>query len=274
MFWPISQSREWVIGLRTNLGFGIGYGDSEELPFFNNFFAGGLIRGGGQLRGYEENSLGPRSTPGARYLTDYGISLARDEEGNILRNIDGTAQIDNSVGYRTEALIDQFGNIVLDANGNPQVRLAVQDFYLDDDYDSFGGNILTTATLELLFPLPFVPNRTSAVIYNFFSQNYSIRKNLLLRLSLILKGEIVHQRLIWIKPNLILEIDNELIDYNDDAETLILELFNPRLPRNHGGQDGHFRFWGKYYDNKKNYLSTSHSMPLNFNLTFKLELNL
>ena len=116
--------------------------------------------------------------------------------------------------------------------------------------------------------IPFVPNRTSAVIYNFFSQNYSIRKNLLLRLSLILKGEIVHQRLIWIKPNLILEIDNELIDYNDDAETLILELFNPRLPRNHGGQDGHFRFWGKYYDNKKNYLSTSHSMPLNFNLNF------
>ena len=103
--------------------------------------------------------MGPRSTPGARYLTDYGISLARDEEGNILRKIDGTAQIDNSVGYRTEALIDQFGNIVLDANGNPQVRLAVQDFYLDDDYDSFGGNILTTASLELLFPLPFIPNR-------------------------------------------------------------------------------------------------------------------
>ncbi|MED5411163.1 MAG: outer membrane protein assembly factor BamA [Pseudomonadota bacterium] len=159
IFWPISQSREWVIGLRTNLGFGIGYGDSDELPFFNNFFAGGLIRGGGQLRGYEENSLGPRSTPGARYLTDYGISLARDEEGNIIRNIDGSAQVDNTVGYQTEALIDEFGNIVLDANGDPQVRLAVQDFYLDDDYDSFGGNILTTASLELLFPLPFIPNR-------------------------------------------------------------------------------------------------------------------
>ena len=58
IYWPITQSREWVIGLRANLGYGIGYGESDELPFFNNFFAGGLIRGGGQLRGYEENSLG------------------------------------------------------------------------------------------------------------------------------------------------------------------------------------------------------------------------
>jgi outer membrane protein insertion porin family len=167
MFWPISQNREWVVGLRMNIGYGIGYGDSDELPFFNNFFAGGLIRGGGQLRGYEENSLGPRSTAGARYLTQNGISLARDEQGNILRNIDGTAQISNEFGYQTQPLVDSSGNIVLDENGNPEVVLAVQSFFLDDDYDSFGGNILTTASLELLFPLPFVPD-TSRVRSAFF----------------------------------------------------------------------------------------------------------
>ena len=158
MFWPLTDSRNWVIALSTNLGYGIGYGESKELPFFNNFFAGGLIRGGGSLRGYEENSLGPSSTAGARYLTETGISLARDENGNIIRNLDGTAKINNDFGYQTQTLVDEFGLPILDSDGNEQVQLAIQNFYLDRDYDSFGGNILATASLELLFPLPFVPN--------------------------------------------------------------------------------------------------------------------
>ena len=158
MFWPLTDSRNWVIALSTNLGYGIGYGESKELPFFNNFFAGGLIRGGGSLRGYEENSLGPSSTAGARYLTETGISLARDENGNIIRNIDGTAKINNDFGYQTQTLVDEVGLPILDSDGNEQVQLAIQNFYLDRDYDSFGGNILATASLELLFPLPFVPN--------------------------------------------------------------------------------------------------------------------
>ena len=158
MFWPLTDSRNWVIALSTNLGYGIGYGESKELPFFNNFFAGGLIRGGGSLRGYEENSLGPSSTAGARYLTETGISLARDENGNIIRNLDGTAKINNDFGYQTQTLVDESGLPILDSEGNEQVQLAIQNFYLDRDYDSFGGNILATASLELLFPLPFVPN--------------------------------------------------------------------------------------------------------------------
>ena len=158
MFWPLTDSRNWVIALSTNLGYGIGYGESKELPFFNNFFAGGLIRGGGSLRGYEENSLGPSSTAGARYLTETGISLARDENGNIIRNLDGTAKINNDFGYQTQTLVDEVGLPILDSDGNEQVQLAIQNFYLDRDYDSFGGNILATASLELLFPLPFVPN--------------------------------------------------------------------------------------------------------------------
>ena len=158
MFWPLTDSRNWVIALSTNLGYGVGYGESKELPFFNNFFAGGLIRGGGSLRGYEENSLGPSSTAGARYLTETGISLARDENGNIIRNLDGTAKINNDFGYQTQTLVDESGLPILDSDGNEQVQLAIQNFYLDRDYDSFGGNILATASLELLFPLPFVPN--------------------------------------------------------------------------------------------------------------------
>ncbi|NKB32036.1 MAG: outer membrane protein assembly factor BamA [Pseudomonadales bacterium] len=185
IFWPISQNREWVIGLRTNLGIGVGYGDSDELPFFNNFFAGGLIRGGGQLRGYEENSLGPRSTPGAAYLTESGISLLKDENGDIIINPDGTALISNEVGYETQAYRDELGNLILGPDGDPQVQLAVQNFFLDEDFDSFGGNILTTASLELLFPLPFVPDRNqvrSAFFIdagNVFSTSCTERQSLL-----------------------------------------------------------------------------------------------
>lgn len=184
-YWPITQTRDWVVGLRANLGYGIGYGDTEELPFFNNFFAGGLSAAG-IVRGFEENSLGPQSTPGARYLTERGITLQRDENGEIIRNVDGSAAGFNlDFGYLTEPVLDDSGNPVLDANGNPEVQLAVQNFFLDEDFDSFGGNILATATLELLFPLPFVDDRSrvrSAFFIdagNVFSSHCTERQELL-----------------------------------------------------------------------------------------------
>lgn len=44
--------------LRSNLAYGDGYADMDELPFYERYFAGGLRT----VRGYESNSLGPRST--------------------------------------------------------------------------------------------------------------------------------------------------------------------------------------------------------------------
>lgn len=185
MYWPLDGQQTWVVGLRTNLGYGIGYGDTEELPFFNNYFAGGL-NSQGVLRGFEENSLGPQSTPGARYLTEFGLTLARDENGEILRNEDGSAaSFNRDVGYQTEPLFDANGQPVLDADGNQQVALAVQNFFLDEDFDSFGGNILATATLELLFPIPFVDdsNRVRSAFFidagNVFSSHCTERQTLL-----------------------------------------------------------------------------------------------
>ncbi|MDG1026280.1 MAG: outer membrane protein assembly factor BamA [Gammaproteobacteria bacterium] len=185
MYWPLDGQQTWVVGLRTNLGYGIGYGDTEELPFFNNYFAGGL-NSQGVLRGFEENSLGPQSTPGARYLTEFGLTLERDENGEILRNEDGSAVgFNRDVGYQTEPLFDANGQPVLDANGNQQVALAVQNFFLDEDFDSFGGNILATATLELLFPIPFVDdsNRVRTAFFidagNVFSSHCTERQTLL-----------------------------------------------------------------------------------------------
>ena len=156
IYWPLSRDQRWVVGLRTNLGYGIGYGDTEEMPFFNNYFAGGL-NSNGIVRGFEENSLGPQSTPGARYLAAYGLTLQRDENGEILRREDGSAVgLNRDIGYETTPLLDDNGRPVLDSEGNQEISLAVQSFYLDEDYDSFGGNILATTTLELLFPIPFI----------------------------------------------------------------------------------------------------------------------
>lgn len=185
MYWPLTNQRDFVIGLRTNIGYGLGYGDTEELPFFNHFFAGGLISGGGRVRGYDENSLGPRSTAGARYLTQRGVTLQRDENGEIIRREDGSALLSGDFAYQTQPLLDENGDPVLDSNGDPQVALAVQNFFLDEDFDSFGGNILTTATLELLFPLPFVPDnsRVRSAFFidagNVFSTNCTERQTLL-----------------------------------------------------------------------------------------------
>ena len=184
-YWPISQDREWVLALRTSLGYGIGYGGSRELPFFNNYFAGGLSSAG-SVRGFEENSLGPQSTPGARYLTIRGTGLRRDENGDIIILQDGSAQgVNSEFGYQTTPLVDAEGNPLLDADGNPEIGLAVENFFLDKDFDSFGGNILATASLELLFPIPFAEQsgRVRSAFFidagNVFSSNCTERQTLL-----------------------------------------------------------------------------------------------
>lgn len=47
----------WTLRSQGEVGFGDGYGDDRVLPFFENYFAGGI----GSVRGYESRSLGPRS---------------------------------------------------------------------------------------------------------------------------------------------------------------------------------------------------------------------
>lgn len=148
----------WVFHLRTNFGYGDGYGDTEDLPFFQNYFAGGLAYNG-VVRGFEENSLGPRSTPPVQYRTDF-TDLARDENGVIRVNEAGVAAgFDGGRGYLTVPVFDQDGQPVLDENGIQQVQLATETFDIYGDRNNFGGNLLTTASFELLFPMPFVQDR-------------------------------------------------------------------------------------------------------------------
>ena len=54
-YFPITDG--WILNLETELGFGDSYGGASELPFFKNFFSGGF----NSVRGFKNNSLGPRA---------------------------------------------------------------------------------------------------------------------------------------------------------------------------------------------------------------------
>lgn len=56
IYFPLSQS--WIIHGRGLIGYGNGYANTGELPFFKNFYAGGID----SVRGYEDNTLGPKDT--------------------------------------------------------------------------------------------------------------------------------------------------------------------------------------------------------------------
>jgi len=47
-----------VAKLTGNVGYGGGYGGYKRLPFFKNFYMGGMS----SVRGYEANSIGPRDS--------------------------------------------------------------------------------------------------------------------------------------------------------------------------------------------------------------------
>lgn len=57
---PINEAHSWILNFYANLGYGNGYGSTHGLPFFMNYYAGGLATG--LVRGYETNTLGPKDS--------------------------------------------------------------------------------------------------------------------------------------------------------------------------------------------------------------------
>jgi outer membrane protein insertion porin family len=117
----VPLTRRFTFSLRADLGYGDGIGDTDALPFFENFFAGGPR----SVRGWEENTLGPRET-----------TLDQDPVGGNVK-INGSIELfapppiggafENSL--RLGAFFD-FGNVWTTANANDLV--APEGFSLGD----------------------------------------------------------------------------------------------------------------------------------------------
>ncbi len=138
LFYPISQ--RWIAHFRTELGYGDGYGDTSELPFYEHFFAGGF----GSVRGYESNTLGPRSTPASQYIVDQPVTEI-DEDGR-------PTEVGGPNG-------NQFGYVASPIEINGETKL-ISETTNNRRPEPFGGNVLIEGSAELLFPLPFIKDQS------------------------------------------------------------------------------------------------------------------
>ena len=115
MYFPLAD--RWTVRVRSEVGYGDGYGDTEALPFYEHFFAGGF----GSVRGFESNSLGPRSTPPVVDINGNPIPqsfFSGDQDpfgGNLL--VEGSIElifplpfIENTTQFRPVLFVDA-GNV-------------------------------------------------------------------------------------------------------------------------------------------------------------------
>ena len=123
---PLTQ--DLVFGFQGELGYLDAYGDTKETPFFQNFYAGGPR----SLRGFESNTLGPRSTDAPCYEFNYAEGICPN-----LIDIDGDGELDTPY-YNPYA------------NQTSRYRDA-----------PIGGNIKIEGSLQLIFRLPFIEDQRS-----------------------------------------------------------------------------------------------------------------
>lgn len=146
-------SPAWIFHLEGTFGYGDGYGGTEQLPFFRNFYAGGQ----GSIRGFERNTLGPRSTDGSAYI-EQPTELLRDANGDVVVDAFGNAPfnpLSTERAYALEQALDANGNPLIDATGQPVFvnELDVQSLGFFTRPQPFGGNVQLTGTAEIIFPL-------------------------------------------------------------------------------------------------------------------------
>ncbi len=129
VFKPLND--KYTLRFRGRFGFGAGYGGTDELPFFENFYAGGF----GSVRGYKRNTLGPRGTPARAY--QYAVMP------------------DGQLAYvaRTSASGDE---------------TLVEGISYDGNDDPVGGNVVIDGSVELIVPTPFVKDQSSMQTSVFF----------------------------------------------------------------------------------------------------------
>ena len=77
VYLPLTDSQNWILRTRTEIGYGDGYGDRTVMPFYEHYYSGGF----GSVRGFRANSLGPQET---RRVTSTDRSELDPFGGNLL----------------------------------------------------------------------------------------------------------------------------------------------------------------------------------------------
>ena len=163
IFKPLTRSL--TLRLHTRLGYAGAYGDLDHLPFFEHYYAGGF----GSVRGFERNTLGPRSSPIRTEVTSStiwddlngdGIPQSGETGGLayvLCEDPDAPGIGSNSEGYPR---ICNPGELISDA--------IVGSTYTSRTRGAFGGNVLIQGGAEILFPLPFIKDQRSLQTTFFF----------------------------------------------------------------------------------------------------------
>ncbi len=152
VFFPLTK--DFTLRLKTRLGYGDGFGEMDELPFFENFYSGGF----GSVRGFERSTLGPRGSPAWRYLyTDDSVSWT-DINRDGVKN-PGELGPASYVVCQDPTASSIVGKYVC----QPGKLMASQEYYLNN----IGGNILTEFSAEVLLPIPFIEDSRSMQLVAF-----------------------------------------------------------------------------------------------------------
>ena len=121
-----------VFGFQGEIGYLAPYGDTDNVPFFQHFYAGGPR----SLRGFESNTLGPRATPSPCY----GFDTVNDLCPPLIdSNFDG---IPDSPAYNQSII------------------------YQRDD--PIGGDVKIEGSMQLIFKLPMIEDQRSMRTAFFF----------------------------------------------------------------------------------------------------------
>ena len=118
--WYQPLTDNFTMQLKTGLAFGDGYGDIDDLPFYEKFYAGGI----GTVRGFEPNSLGDRYD-----LTNDGSDSPTG--GNV--KLTGTAGLVFPVPF-------------IEDSSNARVSLFFDFGNVFNDFDAFDAGELRTST--------------------------------------------------------------------------------------------------------------------------------
>jgi len=157
IFFPLT--RAFTLRLRTKLGYGDGYGDMDELPFFENYYAGGF----GSVRGFERSTLGPRGSPPWAYTT------TSEPTGWTDLNRDGQVQPVELSGLVPSYVVCEDPTWQGSVSGGLQrcepgkIMSSATQAYLR----SIGGNIISEFSAEIILPIPFIEDTRSMQLVTF-----------------------------------------------------------------------------------------------------------